>query len=145
MTRFEGFPTAGLAFLRDLARNNDRAWFVERKNIYHDRVEEPMHALISDVAAGCAAATLASHQTRVSRRATRSRRKSGAASAPCHLDSLSRWQHCNETFPHKGRNVGSAVNRRSCRAGGFNRPRYRKAPGRSLHTISCLRDRASRT
>ena len=57
-TRFEGFPSAGLTFLRDLARNNERAWFLERKDVYHDRVEEPMQALIADVSAGCAAAKL---------------------------------------------------------------------------------------
>ena len=57
-THFEGFPAAGLPFLRDLARNNERAWFLERKDVYHERVEEPMRALIADVAAGCAAAKL---------------------------------------------------------------------------------------
>ncbi len=57
-TQFEGFPTAGLSFLRDLAKNNGRTWFLERKDIYHEQVEEPMRALIADVAAGCAAAKL---------------------------------------------------------------------------------------
>ena len=57
-TYFEGFPVAGLTFLRDLARNNERAWFLEHKDVYHERVEEPMRALIPDVAAGCVAAKL---------------------------------------------------------------------------------------
>jgi len=57
-THFEGFPAAGLPFLRDLARNNERAWFLERKDVYHERVEEPMRALIAEVAAGCTAAKL---------------------------------------------------------------------------------------
>jgi len=57
-TRFEGFPAAGLTFLRDLERNNERAWFMQRKDVYHERVEEPMRALIADVAAGCAAAKI---------------------------------------------------------------------------------------
>lgn len=57
-THFEGFPAAGLPFLRDLAHNNERTWFLERKDVYHERVEEPMRALIADVAAGCAAAKL---------------------------------------------------------------------------------------
>ena len=57
-THFEGFPAAGLPSLRDLARNNERAWFLERKDVYHERVEEPMRALIGEVAAGCTAAKL---------------------------------------------------------------------------------------
>ena len=44
--------TTHLTFLRDLTRNNERAWFLENKDAYHERVEVPMRALIANVATG---------------------------------------------------------------------------------------------
>jgi uncharacterized protein (TIGR02453 family) len=51
--RFGGFPPAGLRFLRELDRNNDRGWFNDRKEGFRLDVEEPMRALIADISAGC--------------------------------------------------------------------------------------------
>jgi uncharacterized protein (TIGR02453 family) len=39
----------GLAFLRNLARNNDREWFTPRKAIYEAELKEPMLAIIRKV------------------------------------------------------------------------------------------------
>ncbi len=38
---FPGFPGDALAFLAELARNNERAWFAENKARYEERVREP--------------------------------------------------------------------------------------------------------
>jgi uncharacterized protein (TIGR02453 family) len=46
---FEGFPESGLRFLKGLAKNNDRAWFNERKTIYLEQVQQPLHALVAAV------------------------------------------------------------------------------------------------
>jgi len=56
---FEGFPAAGLQFLRDLSRHNERSWFVERKALYQEALEGPMRALLFDLAKRCAKAKLA--------------------------------------------------------------------------------------
>jgi uncharacterized protein (TIGR02453 family) len=40
-TVFPGFPAAAMAFLAELARNNDRAWFAENKARYEALVREP--------------------------------------------------------------------------------------------------------
>jgi uncharacterized protein (TIGR02453 family) len=40
---------AGLAFLRNLARNNDRAWFTPRKAVFEAELKEPMLAIIRKV------------------------------------------------------------------------------------------------
>jgi uncharacterized protein (TIGR02453 family) len=50
---FSGFPKAGMRFLRDLKRNNDRDWFRERKHIYDESVRAPMESLARLVAAEC--------------------------------------------------------------------------------------------
>lgn len=50
-TAFVGFPKTGLAFLRGLAKNNDRAWFNARKEIFKTEVSEPFDRLICDLAA----------------------------------------------------------------------------------------------
>lgn len=50
---FSGFPKAGIRFLRDLKRNNDRDWFRERKHIYDESVRAPMESLARLVAAEC--------------------------------------------------------------------------------------------
>jgi uncharacterized protein (TIGR02453 family) len=39
----------GLAFLRNLARNNDREWFTPRKAIYEAELKEPMLSIIRKV------------------------------------------------------------------------------------------------
>lgn len=50
---FHGFPKEGLAFLRGLARNNDRAWFRERQETYEARVRFPMECLLAEFAPSC--------------------------------------------------------------------------------------------
>ncbi len=46
---FTGFPDAGLRFLRDLAANNDPAWFKPRREEYEAQVRGPMVALVADL------------------------------------------------------------------------------------------------
>jgi uncharacterized protein (TIGR02453 family) len=46
---FDGFPKAGLDFLRELRRHNTREWFVERKQIYEEQVRLPMLQLVADL------------------------------------------------------------------------------------------------
>jgi uncharacterized protein (TIGR02453 family) len=45
---FLGFSPAGLRFLRELAKNNDRAWFAPRKHVYETELLEPLRALVDD-------------------------------------------------------------------------------------------------
>ncbi len=42
---FEGFHPEAIAFLADLAANNDRAWFTPRKAEYEELVKRPLEAL----------------------------------------------------------------------------------------------------
>ena len=51
--RFAGFPAAGLRFLKELKKNNDRDWFRERKAVYEETVQAPMALLVTEVAAEC--------------------------------------------------------------------------------------------
>jgi uncharacterized protein (TIGR02453 family) len=46
---FDGFPEAGLDFLRKLRRHNSRDWFVERKQLYEEQVRLPMLQLVADL------------------------------------------------------------------------------------------------
>jgi uncharacterized protein (TIGR02453 family) len=46
--RFAGFSPAALKFLRDLAKHNDRSWFVPRKHIYEAELLGPLRALVAD-------------------------------------------------------------------------------------------------
>jgi uncharacterized protein (TIGR02453 family) len=46
---FTGFPAEGLQFLRDLALNNDPAWFKPRRDAYEALVRGPMLALVADL------------------------------------------------------------------------------------------------
>jgi uncharacterized protein (TIGR02453 family) len=46
--RFAGFSPAALKFLRDLAKNNDRAWFAPRKQFDETELLEPLLALVAD-------------------------------------------------------------------------------------------------
>lgn len=43
---FTGFPEEGLRFLADLAENNDRYWFDERKDIYQKNIVAPALAFV---------------------------------------------------------------------------------------------------
>ena len=43
------FDAQTLAFLRDLKKHNDRAWFAENKDRYEGSVKEPFLQFISDV------------------------------------------------------------------------------------------------
>ena len=46
---FEGFPKAGVEFLRQLKRNNNRAWFEKHKDKFEMEVKFPMQCLISSL------------------------------------------------------------------------------------------------
>lgn len=46
---FDGFPKAGLTFLAQLARNNDREWFNARKEVFEREVKAPMFELVAAV------------------------------------------------------------------------------------------------
>ena len=46
---FPGFRREGLAFLRSLKRNNDRAWFQPRKAVYEDELLWPMRCLVAQL------------------------------------------------------------------------------------------------
>lgn len=50
MDRFAGFSPQALRFLRDLKKNNDRAWFQPRKEIYERELLEPLQLLTADLA-----------------------------------------------------------------------------------------------
>lgn len=55
---FTGFPESGLRFLRDLAANNDAAWFKPRREEYEATVRGPMIALLADLLSLAAARKL---------------------------------------------------------------------------------------
>jgi len=44
---FEGFPEEGIAFLRQLKKNNNREWFAANKLRYEEQVKLPMLSLIA--------------------------------------------------------------------------------------------------
>jgi uncharacterized protein (TIGR02453 family) len=46
---FNGFPQAGLDFLRSLKRHNTREWFAPRKQVYEREVRLPMLQLVADL------------------------------------------------------------------------------------------------
>lgn len=48
---FEGFRQEAIAFLADLAANNDRAWFTPRKGEYEALLKRPMEALCAALGA----------------------------------------------------------------------------------------------
>ena len=48
-SRFPGFSAEGIDFLRSLARNNHRDWFLPRKHIFEEQVKGPMHELVEAV------------------------------------------------------------------------------------------------
>jgi uncharacterized protein (TIGR02453 family) len=47
---FTGFSPQALKFLRDLKKNNDRAWFAPRKELYERECLTPLRALTVDLA-----------------------------------------------------------------------------------------------
>lgn len=47
---FTGFSPQALKFLRDLKKNNDRAWFGPRKELYEHECVAPLRALTADLA-----------------------------------------------------------------------------------------------
>lgn len=46
---FDGFPAEGTDFFRDLARNNNREWFQEHKDVYERACREPLKALAAEL------------------------------------------------------------------------------------------------
>jgi len=46
---FPGFPKEGIAFLRDLKKNNDREWFTPRKPVFEAKVRQPMIELVGAI------------------------------------------------------------------------------------------------
>jgi len=48
-SQFAGFPAEGIAFLRALAKNNDREWFTPRKAIFEENVKRPMIDLVAAI------------------------------------------------------------------------------------------------
>ncbi len=46
---FPGFDKTGFTFLKELKKNNDRAWFTERKDIYEAHLLEPMRLLLGEL------------------------------------------------------------------------------------------------
>jgi uncharacterized protein (TIGR02453 family) len=55
---FRGFDPKALRLLAALARNNDRAWFVPRKERFMDELLAPMEALVVDATAALARAKI---------------------------------------------------------------------------------------
>jgi uncharacterized protein (TIGR02453 family) len=49
---FSGFPPEAMQFFRGLARNNNRDWFLPRKEIFEQKVKQPMRELVEVVNAG---------------------------------------------------------------------------------------------
>jgi uncharacterized protein (TIGR02453 family) len=49
---FSGFPPEAMTFFRGLARNNNRDWFLPRKEIFEAKVKQPMRELVELVNAG---------------------------------------------------------------------------------------------
>lgn len=47
---FQGFPPSGLAFLRDLGRNNDRDWFEAHRAVWDDEIIPAMLAWCRELA-----------------------------------------------------------------------------------------------
>jgi len=48
-SQFPGFPPEGMKFLRDVARHNDRDWFLPRKPIFDEKLKKPMLQLVEVV------------------------------------------------------------------------------------------------
>ena len=48
-SKFTGFPTEGMTFLRGLKRNNNREWFQAHKPVFEEKVKAPMLELIGEL------------------------------------------------------------------------------------------------
>jgi uncharacterized protein (TIGR02453 family) len=48
-TNFDGFPKAGVQFLRNLAKNNDKIWFNENKETFTKQLLQPAQAFVVDM------------------------------------------------------------------------------------------------
>ena len=48
--QFQGFSRKTFTFLRDLGRNNDKAWFEAHRAVYEQHVLQPLRDLVSDLA-----------------------------------------------------------------------------------------------
>ena len=46
MASFGGFRPAAFQFLRDLGRNNEKAWFEANRDLYEREVRDPMRLLV---------------------------------------------------------------------------------------------------
>ena len=46
---FQGIGAAGIKFLRDLKRNNERAWFQEHRDLYEREVRFPLECLVAEL------------------------------------------------------------------------------------------------
>lgn len=55
------FTQAGFTFLQRLKQNNDRDWFRDRKDKYQELIEEPMKALVLEIADSCRARGIPLH------------------------------------------------------------------------------------
>jgi uncharacterized protein (TIGR02453 family) len=51
MASFGGFRPAAFRFLRDLSRNNEKAWFEAHRDVYEREVREPMRLLVEVIGA----------------------------------------------------------------------------------------------
>src|SRR5262249_41289894 len=49
MAGFGGFRPAAFQFLRDLSRNNEKAWFEANRDVYEREVRQPMRTLVETV------------------------------------------------------------------------------------------------
>jgi uncharacterized protein (TIGR02453 family) len=54
MPQFSGFPAEGLAFFRQLKKNNTREWFQPRKHIFEEKLKAPMTGLVEQLNAAMA-------------------------------------------------------------------------------------------
>jgi len=50
--QFTGFPPEAIAFFKQLARHNNREWFLVHKDVYERSCREPMKALVADLGPG---------------------------------------------------------------------------------------------
>jgi uncharacterized protein (TIGR02453 family) len=48
-TGFPGFPSEAIKFLRGVARNNNREWFLPRKPLFEEKLKRPMLELVESV------------------------------------------------------------------------------------------------
>jgi uncharacterized protein (TIGR02453 family) len=54
MAEFQGVPKEGIAFLKQLKKNNNREWFQANKDVFERSVRDPMLALAGSISAALA-------------------------------------------------------------------------------------------